>query len=67
MQHVGERVEEGGVGVFEERAELCSVFLRLQDGAESVDVRDAVYCCERAVEDDVVAGVPLWVAGVCAM
>ena len=57
MEHTGEQMEEGWIGVFEEHAELYGVFLRLQDGAESVDVGDAVHCHKRAVEDDMVVGV----------
>ncbi len=60
MFHLREWAEEGGVRVFEECTKLCYEFLGLQNSVEGVDIRDAVCCHERTVEDDVVPRVSLW-------
>jgi len=63
MENVREWVEECGVCVGKELAQVSAVFLRLEDRAEGVDVGDAVCCYEGAVEDDVVVCVVFRVMG----
>jgi len=49
----GEWMEERAVGIFEEGAKSVAIFLRLEDGVEGVDIGDAVWFGEGAVEEDV--------------